>query len=83
MDDITIDRLVLNIPGLTVDDSKEVSDRVGKGLADAATKDSGPKENNFGTLTVDLNVDLNDQAASRNLPRLADMIVESILRQIG
>jgi hypothetical protein len=74
VDDITIDRLVLDIPGLTVAEAKQLSEQVGKGLADAS-----PKEGSFGTLTVDLN----DEAVSRNLPRLADMIVDAILRQIG
>ena len=74
MDDITIERLVLDIPGLSVPEAKELSERVGKGLAAAS-----PEEGNFGMLTIDLN----EQAISRNLPRLADMIVESILRQIG
>jgi hypothetical protein len=74
MDDILIDRLVLDIPGLTPTQAKELSQRVGQGLADAK-----PKEGSFGSLTVDLN----EQATSRNLPRLAEEIVDSILRQIG
>jgi hypothetical protein len=79
MDDIMIDRLVLDIPGLTVDQARKVSEQVGAKLADAAPRDAPPQESDFGTLTVDLN----DEAISRNLPRLADMIVDSILRQIG
>lgn len=79
MDDIMIDRLVLDIPGLTVDQARKVSEQVGAKLADAAPQDAPPQESNFSTLTVDLN----DEAISRNLPRLADMIVDSILRQIG
>ena len=79
MDDITIDRLVLDIPGLTVDKAKELSGHVGKGLADAESKSSAPQESSFAMLTVDLN----DEAISRDLPRLADMIVDSILRRIG
>lgn len=79
MDDIMIDRLVLDIPGLTVDQARKVSEQVGAKLADAAPTDAPPPESDFGALTVDLN----DEAISRNLPRLADMIVDSILRQIG
>jgi hypothetical protein len=79
MDDIMIDRLVLDIPGLTVDQARKVSEQVGQKLADAAPKDGSPEESSFGTLTVDLN----DEAISRNLPRMADMIVDSILRRIG
>jgi hypothetical protein len=74
MDDIYIERLVLDIPGLSTEHAKELSKRVGEGLAKKA-----PNEGNFGTLTVDLN----DQATSKNLPRLADEIVNSLLRQIG
>ena len=74
MDDIYIERLVLDIPGLSTENAKELSKRVGDGLAKKS-----PKEGSFGTLTVDLN----EQATSRNLPRLADEIVDSLLRQIG
>jgi hypothetical protein len=74
MDDIYIERLVLNFPGLTTENAKELAKQVGDGLAQKK-----PPEGNFGTLTVDLN----DQATSKNLPRLADEIVNSLLRQIG
>ena len=74
MDDILIERLVLDIPGLTPAQAEEVSKRVGKGLAEAKI----PK-GDFGNLTIDLN----EQATSRNLPHLADEIVSSLLRQIG
>jgi hypothetical protein len=74
MDDIYIERLVLNIPGLSTENAKELAKQVGNGLAQKKTP-----EGSFGTLTVDLN----EQATSRNLPRLADEIVNSLLRQIG
>jgi len=74
MDDILIDRLVLDIPGLTAAQAKELSQRVGEKLAAAS-----PHGGSFGTLTVDLN----EQATSRNLPRLAEAIAASLLRQIG
>jgi len=74
MDDISIDRLILDMPGLTAGEAKELAQKVGDGLA-AATAPSG----SFETLTVDLN----DQAGSRNVPRLANAIVSSLLRQIG
>ena len=74
MDDILIERLVLDIPGLTPAQAEEVSNRVGKGLAEARL----PKYD-----LGDLTVDLNEQATSRNLPHLADEIVNSLLRQIG
>ncbi|UWZ81749.1 hypothetical protein [Occallatibacter riparius] len=74
MDDIYIERLVLNIPGLSTENAKELAKQVGDGLAQ--TK---PHAGDFGDLTVELN----EQATSRNLPRLADEIVNSLLRQIG
>jgi hypothetical protein len=74
MDDIYIERLVLDIPGLSTDDAKELSKQVGEKLAKRS-----PSEGSFGTLTVDLN----EQATSRGLPRLSDEIVDSLLRQIG
>jgi hypothetical protein len=74
MDDILIERLVLDIPGLTPAQAEELSQQVGKGLAAAK-----PKEGSFGSLLVDLN----DQATSRDLPRLAEAIVGSIMQQIG
>lgn len=74
MDDIFIERLVLDIPSLTVAQGEELSQQVGKGLAAAK-----PKEGNIGSLIVDLN----DQATSRDLPRLAEAIVDSIRQQIG
>jgi hypothetical protein len=76
MDDIYIERLVLDIPGLTTENAKELAKRVGDKLAEEKKK---PRAGEFGTLTVDLN----EQATSRNLPRLADEIVSSLLRQIG
>jgi len=76
MDDILIDRLVFDLPGLTTQHAGELSQLVGKGLAEKKLKTEG----SIGSLTVDLN----DQAASsRNLPRLAEEIVDSIVRQIG
>ena len=74
MDDILIERLVLDIPGLTPAEAGQVGDRVGKGLAAR-----GLPKGDFGNLTIDLN----EQATSRNLPHLADAIVEALMRQIG
>jgi hypothetical protein len=76
MDDISIDRLILDIPGLTPGEARELAQKVGEGLSTAkAPAPSG----SFETLTVDLN----GQAGSRNIPRLANAIVSSLLRQIG
>jgi hypothetical protein len=74
MDDILIERLVLDIPSLTPAQAEELSEQVGKGLVAAK-----PKEGSFGSLIVDLN----DEAVARDLPRLAEAIVDSIMQQIG
>jgi hypothetical protein len=74
MDDIYIERLVLNIPVLSTENAKELAKQVGDGLAQKK-----PPEGDFGNLTIDLN----EQATSRNLPRLAEEIVNSLMRQIG
>jgi hypothetical protein len=74
MDDISIDRLVLNLPGLSADEARQVAKQVGEKLAAAK-----PKAGRFPTLTVDIN----EQAVSRDLPRLADAVVESLLEQMG
>jgi hypothetical protein len=74
MDDILIERLVLDIPGLTPAQAEELSQHVGKGLSNAE-----PKDGDFESLVVELN----DQAASRDLHRLAEDIVDSIMQQIG
>lgn len=74
MDDISIDRLVLNLPGLGADEAKELAKQVGEKLAAAK-----PRAGRFAKLTIDLN----EQAVSRELPRLADEIVHSLLEQMG
>ena len=74
MDDISIDRLVLDLPGLGSDEALELAKQVGEKLAAAS-----PKPGRFASLTVDLN----EQARSRDLPRLADAVVESLLEQMG
>jgi hypothetical protein len=73
MDDISIDRLVFEVPGLTEEQAQDLAVRVGQGLAAAKTP-SG----DFGSLTVDLN----DQALSHDLPRLANEIVDLLIRQV-
>ena len=74
MDEIMIDRLVLDLPGMTTARAGELTKRIGEGLA-AASKTGG----SFGSLTIDLN----EQALSRDLPHLAENIVDAIMRQIG
>jgi hypothetical protein len=74
MDDIYIERLILDVPGLTTGQAEELSGQVAKGLADAR-----PGNGNFRSLLVELN----DQPTDSDLPRLAAAIVESIVQQIG
>jgi hypothetical protein len=78
MDEITIDRLVLDIPGLTPGQAKDLAAHVGAGLA-AAPKSSALGDVNFDALSINLN----DRVPTSNLPRLADAIVNALLRQMG
>jgi len=73
MDDILIDRLVLNVPGLSTHQAEDLARRVGEGLASAS-----PRQGDFGSLIVDLN----DRALSKDLPRLAEAIINSLLQQL-
>jgi hypothetical protein len=82
MDEITIDRLVFDIPGLTPGQARDLAERVGSGLAAAAdTEDLSPT---LGDVSFDgLSIDLNERIATANLPRLADAIVNTLLKQMG
>ena len=74
MDDISIDRLVFEVPGLTENEAKELARRVGEELA-AQSIGAG----NFGVVTVDLD----QNAAGHDIPRLANAIVSSLVRQLA
>jgi hypothetical protein len=74
MDKITIDRLTLDLPGLTPRQAREVADRVGAGLAAAR-----PASGSFDALSIRLDA----QTPAGNLPGLADAIVRALLAQIG
>lgn len=74
MDDITIDRLTLNIPGLTPRQAKEVAERVGAGLAAAR-----PAMGSFDAIPLELDA----RTPVGDLPRLADVIVHALLAQMG
>jgi hypothetical protein len=74
MADISIDRLVFEVPGLTAGEAGELAQRVGAGLSKLSIPSAA-----FGTLTVDLN----EQASSHDIPRLANAIVDSLIRQMG
>jgi len=74
MDDISIDRMVLNVPDLTPSQGQELAKRVGDGLAAGS-----PRCGHFPTLVVELN----EQAMCGDVPRLANAIVSSLLGQLG
>jgi len=82
MDEITIDRLVFDIPGLTPGQAQDLAERIGSGLAAAA--DTGNLSPALGDANFDgLSIDLNHRAPTANLPRLADAIVKTLLKQMG
>ncbi len=83
MDELAIDRLVLEIPGLTSESAADLARRIGSQLATAET---GPGE--FQQLSITLDDDsahANDSAHAKagEHERLATSIVAAILRQIG
>lgn len=80
MDDISIDRLILEIPGLTAEQGKELARHIGAALA-AST--AGPGE--FQTLSVTLDAgEVDGKHAGVTSPeRLATAIVAALLRQTG
>jgi len=71
MDDISIDRLILEIPGLDAKQGGELARRIGEQLAAA---DAGPGD--YQTLTITLDADTPHD-------RLATAIAAAFLRQIG
>jgi hypothetical protein len=73
MDDISIDRLIFDLPGLTPEQARDVARKVGESLAALAKAPAS-----FDTLRVDLN----QQADGKDVPRLANAIVSSLLRQM-
>ena len=75
MDEISIDRLIFDIPGLNAAQARDLAQRVGEGLAGAASNTEGT----FDALAVDLNY----PATSENIPRLAESIVRALLTQMG
>ena len=90
MDEISIDRLVFEIPGLNAAQARDLAQRVGAGIAAASARyDTAFKAAKFDALAVDLN-DLalnnlapNDLAARQGVPRLAEAIVSALLIQMG
>jgi hypothetical protein len=74
MDDISIERLIFNLPGFDAGQAQELAQHVAKGLAATPLRCG-----NFGTLVVELN----ERAACSDVPRLANAIIESLREQIG
>jgi hypothetical protein len=88
MDEISIDRLVLDLPGLTLEQARDVAERVGQGLADAEAgrvkhTASYVGDEGFDALSVDLNDKGLNYRAAAGTSRLADAIVASLLKQMG
>jgi len=80
MDEISIDRLVFDIPGLNAAQARDLAQRVGAGIAAASTRD----ETAFKSAKFDaLAVDLNDLAMRQGVSRLAEAIVSALLIQMG
>jgi len=71
MDDISIDRLILEIPGLDAEQGRELARRIGEQLAAA---DAGPGD--YQTLSITL-----DPATPHD--RLATAVTAALLRLIG
>jgi hypothetical protein len=80
MDEISIDRLVFDIPGLNAAQARDLAQRVGAGIADASTRENTAFS---GTRFDALSVDLNDLSAHQGVPRLAEAIVSALLIQLG
>jgi hypothetical protein len=88
MDEISIDRLVLDIPGLTPEQAKDVAERVGQGLADADARLAKHAafyvgDEGFDALSIDLNDNTLSYRTASGTSRLADAIVVSLLKQMG
>jgi hypothetical protein len=80
MDEISIDRLVLDIPGLNAAQARDLAERVGAGIAAASTRDNTAYQGaNFDALAVELN----GLVAHQGVPRLAEAIVSALLIQMG
>jgi len=80
MDEISIDRLVFDIPGLNAAQARDLAQRVGAGIAAASTRENTA----FNGARFDaLAVDLNDLAARQGVPRLVEAIVSALLIQMG
>jgi hypothetical protein len=78
MDDVSIDRLVLEIPGLTPADAHELALRVGQQLA-ASTADQSEYQSS--SVTIDLPAQT--PGSRPDLGGLANQIVTALSRRIG
>jgi hypothetical protein len=79
MDEISVDRLVIDIPGLNAAQARNLAQHIGAGIAAASRDNAAQKLARFDTLSVDLN----GLAANQGIPRLAEAIVSALLIQIG
>ncbi|MGA2047760.1 MAG: hypothetical protein ABSG96_08705 [Terracidiphilus sp.] len=76
MDEILIDRLVFEVPGIGPDVARQVAEKVGAGLA-AGTNLSG------GAAIDRLAIEWDEQRDGRDPAKLAEAILQAVMRQIG
>jgi hypothetical protein len=77
MDDISIDRLILEIPGLSAEQGAELARQIGEQLATCGTA-SG----DFSSVAITLEPEAVG-SGNRSPQRLATAIVAALLRQVG
>ena len=76
MDEISIDRLILDIPGLDAAQARDLAQHIGAGLAASPLRTG---DTDFGSLSINLN----HPASISSVPRLAEAIVRALLTQMG
>jgi hypothetical protein len=79
MDEISVDRLVIDIPGINAAQARKLAQHVGAGIATASRDNAAKTPVSFDTLSVDLN----GLAAKEDIPRLAEAIISALLIQMG
>jgi hypothetical protein len=76
MDEILIDRLVFEIPGMGPDQARQVAEKVGAALG------AGAKAGDSAAISH-LAIEWDEQRDGHDPARLADAIVKAVMRQIG
>lgn len=76
MDEILIDRLVFEVPGIGPDAARQVAEKVGAGLAECVHRSGGA--------AIDrLAIEWDEQKNGRDPAKLAEAILHAVKRQIG